>query len=149
MSRGNQRERYGTLEFDGASSGNPGKSGAGAVLRSGNEVHRFSQGLGTQTNNSAEYKGLILGMKEASNKGIDHLEIRGDSKLVCEQFAGKWKVNNPNLRELRNEALDLKGNFKSVTVQHVPRGSNRDADAQASRGKNLQPGHVEEDYYYN
>ncbi|CAI8616486.1 unnamed protein product [Vicia faba] len=79
--------RYCTLEFDGASSGNPGKSGAEAVLRSGNEVHRFSRGLGTQTNNSAEYQGLILGLKEANNKGYDHVEIRGDSKLVCEQFA--------------------------------------------------------------
>ncbi|XP_050880561.1 glucose-6-phosphate/phosphate translocator 1, chloroplastic isoform X2 [Lathyrus oleraceus] len=73
------------LEFDGASSGNPGKSGAGAVLRSGNEVHRYSKGLGTQTNNSAEYHGLLLGLKEASNKGYDHVEVRGDSKLVCEQ----------------------------------------------------------------
>ncbi|CAL5186101.1 unnamed protein product [Lathyrus oleraceus] len=149
MNRGNQRERPCILEFDGASSGNPGKSGAGAVLRSGNEVHRYSKGLGTQTNNSAEYHGLLLGLKEASNKGYDHVEVRGDSKLVCEQFAGNWKVNNPNLRELRNEALDLKGNFKSVVVQHVPRGSNREADAQASWGKNLQAGQVEEDYYYD
>ncbi|CAI8616485.1 unnamed protein product [Vicia faba] len=128
--------------------GNPGKSGAGAVLRSGNEVHRFSRGLGTQTNNSAEYQGLILGLKEANNKGYDHVEIRGDSKLVCEQFAGKWKVNNPNLRDLRNKALDLKDNFKSVTVEHVPRASNREADAQASRCKNLEAGQVQEDYYY-
>ncbi|XP_058762480.1 uncharacterized protein LOC131635863 [Vicia villosa] len=148
MSRGNQRERRCTLEFDGASSGNPGKSGAGAVLRSGNEVHRFSKGLGTQTNNSAEYEGLLLGLKEASEKGYDHVEIRGDSKLVCEQFKGNWKVNNPNLRDLRDKALDLKDNFKSVKVQHVPRGSNREADAQASWGKNLEAGQVQEDYYY-
>ncbi|CAK8533309.1 unnamed protein product [Lathyrus sativus] len=149
MNRGNQREHKCIVEFDGASSGNPGKSGAGAVLRSGNEVHRFSKGLGTQTNNSAEYEGLRLGLEEASKKGYDHVEVRGDSKLVCEQFAGKWKVNNPNLRELRNEALDLKSNFKSVEVQHVPRASNREADAQASRGKNLPAGQVEGDYYYD
>ncbi|CAI8593025.1 unnamed protein product [Vicia faba] len=116
---------YCTLKFDGASSGNPGKSGAGVVLHSGNEVQRFGRGLSTQINNSAEYQGLILGLKEA-----------GDSKLVCEQFVGNWKVNNPNLRDLPNEALYLKDNLKSVGVQHVSRGSNKEADAQASWGKN-------------
>ncbi|XP_058735035.1 uncharacterized protein LOC131606984 [Vicia villosa] len=112
------------------------------------KVHRFSKGLGRQTNNSAEYEGLLLGLKEASDKGYDYVEIRGDSKLVCEQLKGNWKVNNPNLRDLRDKALDLKDNFKSVKVQHVPRGSNREADAQASWGKNLEAGQVQEDYYY-
>ncbi|KAK2403024.1 hypothetical protein QL285_052498 [Trifolium repens] len=52
-------------------------------------------------------------------------------------FEGSWKLNNQNLRGLCNEAQQLKGNFKSVTVEHVPRGYNAEADAQASRGKNL------------
>ncbi|CAJ2672282.1 uncharacterized protein Mb2253c-like [Trifolium pratense] len=148
MSRGNQGERSVTLEFDGASSGNPGRSGAGAVLRDGNQVQRFSQGLGTQTNNSAEYQGLILGLKEAANQGYDRVHVRGDSQLVCNQFEGSWKVNNQNLRGLCNEAQQLKSNFKSVTVEHVPRGHNTEADAQASRGKYLGAGQVEGDYYY-
>ncbi|WJX70377.1 hypothetical protein P8452_54496 [Trifolium repens] len=148
MSSGNQGKRSCILEFDGASSGNPGKSGAGAVLRDGSQVQRFSQGLGTQTNNSAEYKGLLLGLKEASNQGYEHVHVRGDSQLVCKQFEGSWKVNNQNLRGLCNEAQQLKGNFKSVTVEHVSRGYNTEADAQASRGKNLGAGEVEGDYYY-
>ncbi|RHN75812.1 putative ribonuclease H [Medicago truncatula] len=148
MSRGNNRERSCILEFDGASSGNPGRSGAGAVLRSadGSRVHGVSQGLGTQTNNSAEYNGLILGLNEARNQGYEHVHVRGDSQLVCKQFEGSWKVNNPNLRNLCNEAVELKSNFKSVSVEHVPRGSNSAADAQANRGKNLGAGEVE--YYY-
>ncbi|CAJ2661717.1 unnamed protein product [Trifolium pratense] len=128
------------LEFDGAYSGNPGRSGAGAVLRDGNQVQRFSQGPGTQTNNSAEYQGLILGLKEVANQGYDRVYVRGDSQLVCNQFEGSWKVNNQNLSGLCNEAQQLRDNFKSVTVEHVPRGHNTEADAQASRGKYLRGG---------
>jgi hypothetical protein len=51
------------------------------------QVQRFSQGLGTQTNNSAEYKGLLLGLKEASNQGYEHVHVRGDSQLVCKQVS--------------------------------------------------------------
>ncbi|PNX60059.1 ribonuclease HI-like protein, partial [Trifolium pratense] len=84
-------------------------------------VQRFSQGLGTQTNNSAEYQGLLLGLKEARNQGYDCVHVQGDSKLVCKQFEGSWKVNNQNLRGLCSEAQQLRDNFKSVTVEHVPR----------------------------
>ncbi|XP_045791355.1 uncharacterized protein Mb2253c-like [Trifolium pratense] len=106
-----RRGRSCILEFDGAYSGNPGRSGAGAVLPFGNQVQRFSQGLGTQTNNSIEYQGLNLGLKEVANQGYDRVCVRGDSQLVCNQFEGSWKVNNQNLSGLCNEAQSLSNMF--------------------------------------
>ncbi|GAU23273.1 hypothetical protein TSUD_281680 [Trifolium subterraneum] len=65
------------------------------------------------------------------------------------KFKGSWKVNNQNLRGLCNEAQQLRDNFKPVTAEHVHRGHNTEADAQASRGKYLGAGQVEGDYYYD
>lgn len=76
-----------TLEFDGASKGNPGLAGAGAVLHAGDGsmVFRLREGVGVATNNVAEYRGLILGLKYAIEKGFKHIKVQGDSKLVCMQ----------------------------------------------------------------
>ncbi|XP_042489127.1 uncharacterized protein LOC122069224 isoform X2 [Macadamia integrifolia] len=75
------------LEFDGASKGNPGQAGAGAVLRAedGRVVYRLREGLGITTNNVAEYRAMILGMKYALKKGFKQIHVQGDSKLICMQ----------------------------------------------------------------
>ncbi|GAB4839849.1 hypothetical protein Ancab_039632 [Ancistrocladus abbreviatus] len=75
------------LEFDGASKGNPGLAGAGVVLlaNDGSLICRLRQGLGTATNNAAEYRAVILGLKYALEKGFRSIHVRGDSKLVCMQ----------------------------------------------------------------
>ncbi|WVZ23401.1 hypothetical protein V8G54_001945 [Vigna mungo] len=82
-----QATRTCILEFDGASKGNPGKSGAGAVLRAvdGSLICRLREGVGVATNNAAEYRAMILGMKYALKKGFTGIRIQGDSKLVCMQ----------------------------------------------------------------
>ncbi|KAJ6910981.1 hypothetical protein NC652_021582 [Populus alba x Populus x berolinensis] len=75
------------LEFDGASKGNPGQAGAGAVLRNddGSLICRLREGLGIATNNMAEYRAILLGMKYALEKGYTKIHVKGDSKLVCMQ----------------------------------------------------------------
>ncbi|KAH0717483.1 hypothetical protein KY290_014088 [Solanum tuberosum] len=75
------------LNFDGASKGNPGLAGAGAVLRAvdGSVVYWLREGLGFATNNVAEYRGVILGLKYVLEKGFKHIQVQGDSKLVCMQ----------------------------------------------------------------
>ncbi|KAK3140997.1 hypothetical protein QOZ80_5AG0408730 [Eleusine coracana subsp. coracana] len=75
------------LEFDGACKGNPGRSGAGAIIRrlNGSVIAHLREGLGITTNNAAEYRALILGLKYAANKGFKHIRAQGDSKLVCYQ----------------------------------------------------------------
>ncbi|XP_024641756.1 uncharacterized protein Mb2253c-like [Medicago truncatula] len=147
MSRGNQRSCI--LEFDGASIGNPGPAGAGAILyaEDGRPLYRFREGLGYQTNNVAEYRALILGLKQAINKGFKNISVQGDSNLVINQFLGSWKINNQYLWNLCNEALQLKESFHSFSIQHIPREFNTGADAQANRAINLREGQVEEDAY--
>ncbi|CAK8577889.1 unnamed protein product [Lathyrus sativus] len=86
MSSGNQNQHY-TLRFDGACSGNPGPAGAGAVLfdEQGSLLYHFRQGLGNTTNNVAEYRALILGLRQALRIGCMNLTVQGDSQLVINQ----------------------------------------------------------------
>ncbi|KAF5741042.1 hypothetical protein HS088_TW10G00037 [Tripterygium wilfordii] len=111
------------LEFDGASKGNPGPAGAGAVLRAndGSVICRLREGLGTATNNVAEYRAMILGLKYALKKGYQSICVQGDSKLVCMQIQGLWKVKHENLTELWKEAKKLKDTFLSFQIGHVLR----------------------------
>ncbi|KAE9620060.1 putative ribonuclease H [Lupinus albus] len=136
-----------TLHFDGASKGNPGPAGAGSVLRAddGSKVYRLREGVGVQTNNVAEYRGLILGLKQALKNGYKHIRVQGDSLLVCNQVQGKWKIKNQNMGILCNEAKELKNKFLSFQINHVLREFNSEADAQANLAVNLRDGQVEED----
>ncbi|KAK6155163.1 hypothetical protein DH2020_009411 [Rehmannia glutinosa] len=113
------------LEFDGASKGNPGQAGAGAVLRAadGSMVFRLREGVGIATNNVAEYRGAILGLKYALQKGFKHIRVQGDSKLVCMQVQGLWRTKTQNMTELCKVAKELKDQFMSFQICHVERVS--------------------------
>ncbi|XP_031406315.1 uncharacterized protein LOC116214937 isoform X6 [Punica granatum] len=134
-----------TLEFDGASRGNPGLAGAGAVLRAenGTVVHRLREGVGIATNNVAEYRGLILGLRYALERGFKNIRVQGDSKLVCMQVQGLWKIKNQNMANLCKVAKELKEKFASFEIKHVLREFNSEADAQANLAVNLRDGQVE------
>ncbi|KAF8039961.1 hypothetical protein BT93_B2239 [Corymbia citriodora subsp. variegata] len=135
------------LEFDGSSKGNPGKAGAGAVLRAddGSVICMLREGVGTATNNVAEYRAIILGLRYALEKGCRSIRVRGDSKLVCMQVQGLWKVRHKKMSELFQEVARLKQNFLSFEISHVLRGLNSDADAQANKAILLADGQVEEE----
>lgn len=135
------------LEFDGASKGNPGLAGAGAVLRAndGSTVCRLQEGVGIATNNVAEYRALILGLKHALKSGIKHICVKGDSNLVCMQVQGIWKLKNQNMVDLCQVANALKKKFVSFEMSHIPREQNSDADALANRAIYLRDGVVVED----
>ncbi|KAF8039960.1 hypothetical protein BT93_B2239 [Corymbia citriodora subsp. variegata] len=111
------------LEFDGSSKGNPGKAGAGAVLRAddGSVICMLREGVGTATNNVAEYRAIILGLRYALEKGCRSIRVRGDSKLVCMQVQGLWKVRHKKMSELFQEVARLKQNFLSFEISHVLR----------------------------
>ncbi|GAB4854803.1 hypothetical protein Ancab_039735 [Ancistrocladus abbreviatus] len=132
------------IEFDGASKGNPGQAGAGAVLRAedGSTVWRLREGVGIATNNVAEYRALLLGLKYAVERGFKHVLVRGDSLLVCKQVEGLWKTKNQNMADLCKEARKLKDKFTSFRVEHVAREFNSDADAQANLAITLKEGEV-------
>ncbi|XP_022011689.1 uncharacterized protein LOC110911391 isoform X1 [Helianthus annuus] len=134
------------LEFDGASKGNPGQAGAGAVLRTedGNLVCRLREGLGITTNNVAEYRAMILGLRYALSKGFTSIRVLGDSKLVCMQVQGLWKVKNQNISKLYEEAKKLKEKFVGFQIDHVLRDLNSDADTQANLAVDLAVGQIQE-----
>lgn len=116
--------------FDGASRGNPGEAGAGALLvnERGETVWEASRYLGKKTNNEAEYAALLLLLNAARECGVGELKICGDSKLVVCQVSKQWKINLPHLRELAGEAWKLMENIK-VELIWIPREENKKADA--------------------
>ncbi|MEU1878572.1 bifunctional RNase H/acid phosphatase [Streptosporangium sp. NPDC020072] len=124
------------VEADGGSRGNPGPAGYGAVVKDaadGQILVEVADPIGTQTNNVAEYRGLIAGLKALLDLAGDgaSVEVRMDSKLVIEQMAGRWKIKNEGLRPLATEAASLARRLR-VTWRWIPRERNKDADRLAN-----------------
>lgn len=134
------------LEFDGACKGNPGRSGAGAIIRrlDGSVIAHLREGLGITTNNAAEYRALILGLKYAAKKGFKHIRAQGDSKLVCNQVQDIWRAKSENMADLCKKAKKLKGKFLTFQLNHVLREFNADADVEANFAVELPVGEVQE-----
>lgn len=131
------------IEADGGSRGNPGPAGYGAVVRdadTGELLAEVSAGLGTATNNVAEYSGLIAGLSAALKEGAECAEARLDSKLVVEQMSGRWQVKQPHLRPLASEAAGLARQLGHVTYTWVPRARNAHADRLANEAMDTQSG---------
>jgi ribonuclease HI len=120
---------------DGASRGNPGLAGAGAVLMTpeGEVVDRLGKFLGRQTNNHAEYAGVILGLERAKELGVEEVEVRADSQLMIRQLGGQYRLKAEPLRPLFNEAVALLKGFRRVKLVHVPREMNTEADEMSNR----------------
>ena len=118
-----------TMNFDGASRGNPGPAGIGAVIfHNGQEIWATCQYIGTKTNNQSEYSALILGLKEALTRDIKQLHVYGDSQLVINQINGIYKVKNVGLQELYQEVQELKAKFETIAFTHIYREFNKRAD---------------------
>lgn len=128
-----------TIHADGGARGNPGPSGAGAVIRDegGSIVGSVSKFLGHRTNNFAEYEAVILAAQTlhaqlgAQAKECD-LVVKMDSELVVKQMRGEYKVKHPGLKAQYARLLDALSGFKTATFMHVPRAQNADADALAN-----------------
>jgi probable phosphoglycerate mutase len=118
------------LHFDGGSRGNPGPAAFGYVLDRPNGERLAAAGgaIGVATNNVAEYRGLIEGMRHAGELGVRRLTVHGDSKLVIEQMKGAWRVRAEGLLGLHDEARGIARSFESVRFEHVRRGGNAEAD---------------------
>ena len=118
-----------TMNFDGASKGNPGLSGAGAVIyKNREEIWSAAKFVGFKTNNQSEYSALILGLKGALNLGISHLSVLGDSLLVINQVNNIYKVKSEAILDLYKEVLHLKTQFAFIEFNHVYREYNKRAD---------------------
>lgn len=124
------------LFTDGASRGNPGQAGAGAVLLDdqGDELASCSTYLGTCTNNVAEYKALIVGLDKALLKGCTDLAIFLDSELIVRQIQGSYKVKNEALLPLFRQVRERLARMQHWSISHVPRAQNARADQLANQG---------------
>lgn len=125
-----------SLHTDGGARGNPGPAGIGVVLadEQGEVIADIARGIGATTNNVAEYRALVAGLELAVERGIREVDVYLDSKLVVSQVLGEWKIKDERLRALAAKAQILMGKFDAITIQHVRREQNADADALANQG---------------
>ena len=122
------------IYIDGASKGNPGPSGIGVVVcRDGQTIKNISEFIGNTTNNIAEYTALIYGLQEGLMLNAQHITINTDSQLLYRQIKKIYKVKNPNILGLYNQATHLMSAFKEVLINHISREINRGADKLASK----------------
>lgn len=126
------------IYIDGASSGNPGESGAGIVgfNKNGHELFRESIYLGHMTNNMAEYEAFVHALRKAHQSSIKDLYIYTDSLLLANQITGKYRIKNPGLMEYAEVAKTIIRYFNNFTVKHIPRGKNIIADKLAKNAVN-------------
>jgi ribonuclease HI len=119
---------------DGGSRGNPGPAGYGAVVEDpeGRVVARLSEYLGRQTNNYAEYKGLLAVLDWALKNGATRLRVVSDSELMVRQMKGRYKVKSPGLRPLWEEAQRQAVKLAGFEMRHTLRGGNKEADRLAN-----------------
>ena len=125
------------INSDGAAVPNPGPAGIGAILRNdkGVVVAEISKYIGPSTNNKAEFLALIAGLEKALELGAEHVDINSDSELIVRQIEGKYR--SKVMKQLFDQVVSLLGEFKSYTVQHIPREQNKEADALSKRALRL------------
>jgi len=123
------------VEADGGSRGNPGPAGYGSVVidaTTGETLVERAEFIGVATNNVAEYRGLVAGLRAARELDPSaRVRVRMDSKLVVEQMSGRWKIKHPSMADLAQEARQLLSGV-SVRFTWVPRAQNARADKVAN-----------------
>ena len=132
--RENPPEHYLVAHSDGGARGNPGPAGYGVVIQgqSGHKVAHLSEYLGHQTNNFAEYQGLIAALEYALQHGPKALNLISDSELLVRQIKGIYKVKNPTLQDLHGRAKELIAQLEWFSIGHALREHNREADRLAN-----------------
>jgi len=130
----NVPDNYLIAHVDGGARGNPGPAGYGVVIidQSGHKVAALHEYLGHQTNNYAEYSGLLAALEYALAHGPRALKVVGDSELLVKQIRGEYKVKSPSLMELYQRAKQMIGQLEWFSIQHTLRGGNQEADRLAN-----------------
>ena len=140
----NPPEHYLVAFSDGGARGNPGPSGYGVVIQdeAGRKVAALSEYLGHQTNNFAEYQGLIAALEYAVANGHKALKVISDSELLVRQIKGIYKVKNAALQDLHGRAKELIAQLAWFSIGHVLRGHNEEADRLANAAMDKGMGRV-------
>lgn len=121
--------------IDGASRGNPGPSGIGAVFCDDKKktVKKLFKFIGNTTNNISEYTALIYALQEALMDRYEQVRIKSDSELLTRQIKGEYRVKNENLKPYYEQFLHLSRGFDKIDVTHVRREDNTLADKLANK----------------
>ncbi|HXF98031.1 MAG TPA: ribonuclease HI family protein [Gaiellaceae bacterium] len=119
-----------TLYTDGGARGNPGPAAAAYVLEAedGTVLDARAEAIGVATNNVAEYRALLAGLRRALEAGVRELEVVSDSELLVKQMRGEYRVKNRALQELSREAARLARAIGRVSYRAVRREQNELAD---------------------
>ncbi|MBI4335400.1 MAG: ribonuclease HI family protein [Candidatus Omnitrophica bacterium] len=127
------------LFIDGAARGNPGPAGLGVVIKDENKntIKEFYKYIGAATNNIAEYNALVYGLQEAHMLGAEEAILNVDSELVVQQLKGEFRVRDPKIKLLFDQAIHLINGFKKFEVRHIRREENKEADKLANKAINL------------
>ena len=125
-----------TAHVDGGARGNPGPAGYGVVITNeqGQVLAELYEGIGTATNNIAEYRGLIAALEWALAHGHTRLHVKSDSLLIVQQMLGNYRVKHVGLLPLYRQARHLMARIGQVTFEHVRRELNKDADRLSNLG---------------
>jgi ribonuclease HI len=125
-----------TAYIDGGARGNPGPAGYGVhvVDENGGVLAELYEGIGNTTNNVAEYRGLLAALEWALAHGHTRLHVKSDSELLVRQMNGLYRIKNPGLLPLYRNARHLMAKIGDVTIEHVRRELNKDADRLSNLG---------------
>jgi ribonuclease HI len=125
-----------TAFIDGGARGNPGPAGYGVhvIDEDGNVLAELYRGIGHSTNNIAEYSGLLAALDWAIEHGHRRVHIKSDSLLLVQQIKGIYKVKHPGLQPLHARARGLMAKIGDVSIEHVRREQNKDADRLSNLG---------------
>jgi ribonuclease HI len=136
--------RYLIAHSDGGARGNPGPAGYGVVIEdeSGRKLAMLSEYLGHQTNNFAEYQGLIAALEYALGRGPKALKLISDSELLVRQIKGIYKVRNATLQDLHARAKELIAQLDWFSIGHALREHNQEADRLANEAMDKGMGRV-------
>ncbi len=123
-----------TINVDGASRGNPGEAGAGALIKDpeGRVLKKLKKYLGIATNNMAEYQALVMALEAARSLKLESIRVLADSELMVKQINGVYRVKSHDLRPLYERAVALLKGFRDSRVAHVYREENAAADSLAN-----------------
>lgn len=129
-----QPDSFLIAHIDGGARGNPGPAGYGVVVtdQAGRKIAALSKYLGHQTNNYAEYSGMLAALDYALTNGHKALKVVADSELLVKQIRGEYKVKSPSLAELYQRARQMIRQLEWFSIQHVLRGKNQEADRLAN-----------------
>jgi len=131
---GVEKHRNVKVYIDGAAVPNPGPSGVGVVIynQKKKKIKEIKKYIGLGSNNVAEYKALIQGLKESKKLLAQIVNVFSDSELLVNQMNGRFRINNEELRRRCQQAKTLEDNFEKVTYRLIGRNENRLADQLAN-----------------